>query len=203
MKNQREIIFVRHGETEMNRKNLYFGHLDPQLNSLGREQLKKSGISLGTMERDIDKIYCSPLKRCVESLELLNLSNKIDVVYENEFKEMNFGILEGKSYGEILEEYPEIAKEMEKNWKYFKIPKGESLQCLQERVVEKLEEIMEKYGENKILVVAHAGVIKVALSYYLYGNLDGYWKLKIDNGGISKIVRLEDGFTYIDYINRI
>ena len=62
---------------------------------------------------------------------------------------------------------------------------------------------MIKYENKKILIIAHAGVIKVILSYFLYGNVDGYWKLKVDNGSISKICKLEDGYVYLDYINRI
>ena len=61
--------------------------------------------------------------------------------------------------------------------------------------------IINQYRNKKILVVAHAGVIQALTSYYLFGNLDGYWKFKINNGSITKLHVMEDGYTYFEYIN--
>ena len=202
---QTEIILVRHGETDMNKNNLYFGHLDPSLNETGKKQLERSKCSLRKIENvdEISQIYCSPLKRCVESLDILEISKNIKINYDDEFKELNFGIFEGKTYKEICENYPEEVKRMKVKWRTFKVEGSESLEELEKRVVSKLEEIFEAKKGKKILLVAHAGVIKILLSHYLVGNVDLYWKLKIDNGAISKIVKLEDGFVYVDYVNRI
>jgi len=49
--------------------------------------------------------------------------------------------------------------------------------------------------------VAHAGVIQALISYYLFGNLDGYWKFRIDNGSMTKMHIMKDGYTYFEYIN--
>ena len=92
---------------------------------------------------------------------------------------------------------------MKAEWRTFKVEGAESLEELEKRVVAKLEEIFETKKGEKILVVAHAGVIKILLSHYLVGNVDLYWKLKIDNGAISKIIKLEDDFVFVDYVNRI
>ena len=202
---QTEIILVRHGETDMNKNNLYFGHLDPSLNETGKKQLERSKCSLRKIENvdEISQIYCSPLKRCVESLDILEISKNININYDDDFKELNFGIFEGKTYKEICENYPEEVKRMKVKWRTFKVEGSESLEELEKRVVSKLEEIFEAKKGKKILLVAHAGVIKILLSHYLVGNVDLYWKLKIDNGAISKIVKLEDGFVYVDYVNRI
>ena len=60
------------------------------------------------------------------------------------------------------------------------------------------------YWKNKkILIIAHAGVIQALTSYYLFGNLDGYWKFKIDNGSMTKLHIMHDGYTYFKYINLI
>ena len=202
---QTEIILVRHGETDMNKNNLYFGHLDPSLNETGKKQLERSKCSLRKIENvdEISQIYCSPLKRCVESLDILEISKNININYDDDFKELNFGIFVGKTYKEICENYPEEVKRMKVKWRTFKVEGSESLEELEKRVVSKLEEIFEAKKGKKILLVAHAGVIKILLSHYLVGNVDLYWKLKIDNGAISKIIKLEDDFVFVDYVNRI
>ena len=42
-----EILFIRHGETDHNKKHLYYGHLNPSLNTTGINQLKNTKKKLG------------------------------------------------------------------------------------------------------------------------------------------------------------
>ena len=77
----------------------------------------------------------------------------------------------------------------------------EEWQKQDKKIVKKINEIINQYRNKKILVVAHAGVIQALISYYLFGNLDGYWKFKINNGSITKLYVMEDGYTYFEYIN--
>ena len=197
-----EILFIRHGETDYNKKNLYYGHLNPSLNKNGINQLKNTKKKLEEMNERIDIVFSSDLKRCRESLGILELDENIEKYFSKELRELNFGNIEGKSYNEIGKEFPHYIDEMKNNWKCFKAEGGESLNDLQKRIVKKIDKIKEKYQNRKILIVAHAGVIQAVISYYLFNNLDGYWKFKLDNGSITKMVVTDDGFIYFDYINR-
>ena len=178
-----EILFIRHGETDCNKKRLYYGHLNPGLNENGLRQLKNT-------------------KRCKESLELLEVEKNIEKIFCERLRELNFGNIEGKTYTEIENEFPHYIDEMKNNWRYFKTDGGESLFDLQKRVVKKIDEIKENYKNKKILVMAHAGVIQSLISHYLFGNLDGYWKFRLDNGSITKMMVTDDNFIYFDYINK-
>ena len=117
-------------------------------------------------------------------------------------REINFGILEGKTYKEIEDENPHYIEQIENNWKYFKVKNGESVFELQNRIVKKIEEIIKNYQDKKILVVVHGGVIQSLISYYLTKNLDFYWNFKVDNGSITKMTVTKDNFVYFNYINR-
>ena len=44
-----EILFIRHGETDYNKKNLYYGYLNPGLNEIGTNQLKNTKKKLEEM----------------------------------------------------------------------------------------------------------------------------------------------------------
>ena len=198
-----EIIFIRHGETDFNRARLYFGHLDPDLNKTGVEQLRKTKILFEKREKMPDVVFSSDLKRCSQSMEILEIDEGIEKILSKEFREISFGIFEGKTYEEIKNEYPEETERMINDWRNFKADKGESLKDVMIRTVKKMDEIIEKYKNKKILIVAHAGVIQALISYYLFGNLDGYWKFKINNGSITKLHIMHDGYTYFEYINLI
>lgn len=197
-----EILFIRHGETDCNKKNLYYGHLNPGLNETGIWQLKNTRKKLEKLNEKIDIVFSSDLKRCRESLELLEIDKNIKTHFSEKLRELNFGTLEGKTYKEIERNFPRYVKEMQNNWRYFKAESGESLDDLQMRVSKKLNKIKTENQNKKILVVTHAGVIQSLISYYLFGNLDGYWQFKLDNGSITKMTVMEDGFVYFNYINK-
>jgi alpha-ribazole phosphatase len=196
-----EVIFIRHGETDFNRARLYFGHLDPDLNETGIEQLRKTKILFEKREKMPDVVFSSDLKRCSQSMEILEIDEEIEKILTEDLREINFGIFEGKTYEEIKSEYPEKVEKMINDWRNFKADRGESINEMMLRVAEKMNEIINQYRNKKILVVAHAGVIQALTSYYLFGNLDGYWKFKINNGSITKLHVMEDGYTYFEYIN--
>lgn len=197
-----EIVLIRHGQTPLNKDGMYFGHLDPSLNDTGIAQLTKTRDKLRGLEKeDYEVIYCSDLKRCKESLELLEIDKKIPVFYEKRLRELYFGECEGKMYDEIIQIYPELEEQLQINWKKVRFGGGENAFELEERVVDCLEEIFLKYKGKRVLLVAHAGVIKTILSYYLIGNPDLHWKFFIENGSISKVIRLDDGYTFFEYVN--
>ena len=172
-----EIIFIRHGETDFNRARLYFGHLDPDLNETGIEQLRKAKILFEKREKMPDVVFSSDLKRCSQSMEILQIDEETEKILTKDLREINFGIFEGKTYEEIKNKYPEKVEKMKNDWRNFKADKGESINEMMLRVTQALT------------------------SYYLFGNLDGYWKFKINNGSITKLHVMEDGYTYFEYIN--
>ena len=181
-----EVIFIRHGETDFNKAKLYFGHSDPDLNATGMEQLRNTRVLLEKREKTPDIVFSSDLKRCTQSMEILGIDKKVEKILTEELRELNFGIFEGK---------------MRNDWRNFKVDKGESINEMMLRTAKKMDEIISGHKDKKILVVAHAGVIQALISYYLFGNLDGYWKFRIDNGSMTKMHIMEDGYTYFEYIN--
>lgn len=197
-----EILFIRHGETNCNKKSLYYGYLNPGLNETGIQQLKNTKKKLKNLNEKIDIVFSSDLRRCRESLELLEIDKNIKQNFSKELRELNFGNIEGKTYKEIEKNFPHYIEEMKNNWRYFKSEGGESLNDLQQRVSKKLNKIKTKNQNKKILIVAHAGVIQSLISYYLFNNLDGYWQFKLDNGSITKMTIMDDGFVYFNYINK-
>ena len=182
-----EIIFVRHGQTDFNKQRLYFGHLDPKLNETGISQLKNTKKLLHKLEKNISKVYSSDLKRCVESMKLLEIDAEVEKILTEDLREMNFGVLEGKTFEEAKEEFPGFVENLKNNWKKLRFDGSESVEDLYFRVSDKLSKIAEES----------------LLSYYLFDSLDGYWKFKIDNGSISKLHITSDGFAYFEYVNRV
>jgi len=51
------------------------------------------------------------------------------------------------------------------------------------------------------LIVTHWGIICTVLSYYFSGNLDAYWKFKVNNCGIIIIEFDENNFPILAGFN--
>lgn len=184
-----KLILIRHGQTDMNKDQLYYGRLDVPINETGKEQAENTRKNLVEFEIDYDKIYSSPMKRAYETAEIVNYKN-LEIEKDNELREMDFGIFEGLSYKEIIKKYPEEMEKLKKDWKTYSYVTGENPFMLQKRALKFLEKI-DKNKNN--MVVTHWGIICTLLSFLFSSELEGYWKYQVKNGGIA-IIEFADGY---------
>ncbi|SHH22715.1 alpha-ribazole phosphatase [Caloranaerobacter azorensis DSM 13643] len=183
-----KLILVRHGETKANVDKLYSGWTDFPLTDRGKEQVKNL---LEILSREnIDVIYSSPLSRTLVTAEIISKHIGKKFYVNEKLKEMNFGIFEGKTYKEISKTYHlEWEKWISDNIKY-RIPNGESLIDMYNRVTQFIDELKDKDGT--FLLVTHAGVIRIAITYLLNLNIDEMWHFKILPGGLVEILYEND-----------
>lgn len=193
-----EIILVRHGQIDHNTDGRYCGWTNPGLNSIGRYQ----AIELKEKLKDepIEYIYTSDLMRCVETATIINEYHNIEICKDKKLREINFGIFEDKTYKEISRLYPNHRKNWIEQGIEFKMPEGENIDMMIERTIEVIDDI-KKSHHKKVLLVAHSGVIRGILSKFISGNIESYWKYKIDNCGITKI-EVTDSFTVLTCMNK-
>lgn len=94
---QREIVLVRHAETEWSRDGRHTGRTDVPLTQAGRAAARSLSCSLPA-ER-FDAVLVSPLARAVETCELCGLSQ--GSVQMEELAEWDYGEYEGLTSAEI------------------------------------------------------------------------------------------------------
>lgn len=190
-----ELYLVRHGETEWNKEGRYYGHKDVGLSEEGFRQAKNLGEYMKKVS--FDKVISSPLRRAVDTArELTNQS----VVTDQRLMEQNFGLFEGKTYKELMREFPKELKEWNENHEVYSLPEGESFLDVRSRVESFLKELPR--GKGKILIVAHKGTFGHMLAAMMNLPPSGYWNFVFEQGTYSK-VDLQDGFAILRTINRI
>lgn len=187
-----DIIFVRHGETRENKKGVY-GSLDTSLSQVGKKQILETKKQIEKLS--FENIYISPLKRTVETAEILGVEGNFD----ERIKEINFGLFQGKTYEEIKKLYPEETTYWTKDYINYKMPEGESLLDLYNRTVDFLNDRIEE--DKDILVVTHEGVIISALCW-IFDNIEHFYRFKVKNGGIT-VIAVENNYKYIKGINNM
>ncbi|MDO4515423.1 MAG: histidine phosphatase family protein, partial [Lachnospiraceae bacterium] len=90
-----ELVLIRHFPTPGNGKRQYIGSTDEELDQLRIPELLP-------VYPDVEQVVCSPMKRCIQTAELLYPGRKM-LVWD-EFREMDFGDYEGKTFEELKSE---------------------------------------------------------------------------------------------------
>ncbi len=155
-----KLNFIRHGMTAGNIFGLYIGTTDISLCDEGREQLEKMTQELEYPS--VHKVYTSPLKRCVQSAELIYPDRWTQVI--TELRECNFGIFEAKMFSELKND-PEYIKWMEDASQA--PPKGESALEVSRRADAAVDMILEDMMQqriNRAAVITHGGIIAMLLA---------------------------------------
>lgn len=164
-----KITFVRHGETESNRKKIVQGHIGGRLTKKGKLQARKLAKRLA--KEKFDFIYSSDLQRAKETAKEIKKYNKnTKIIYTRELRELNQGIFEGKSSEKMRQFFK--SKKLSPYWK----PKGgESLVELKSRLNKFLKKIYKKHKGKHILIIAHGGTNR-AIWYICHNQIPNFNK---------------------------
>lgn len=167
MEKERRIYLVRHGELyEEDNVHRCLGHTDVPLTKRGERQAEKTAEWF--QDKNIDRIYSSPLLRCVKTAEIIKKQKKtsgqdVEITTLEALRELDAGKWENLSFEEIREKYPEEYEARGRELGYYAPPDGESFYQAGIRFGKCLEEIRKEVKGN-ILIVAHAGVMRGYLS---------------------------------------
>jgi len=180
------LTLVRHGETEWNVLGKFQGCKDIDLSKEGilqAEYLKKR------FEDKFDYLYTSPLKRAMQTAEIITESCRIKPIIEPELREINFGLWEGLTLKEIEVNYPKefIA------WRNDEVDAlmcggDQSLRKATTRAKNAVLEIIKKRQGHNIIIVAHGGIIKAGLIGIFDWKMTMYHKMLLGNTSVSKIL---------------
>lgn len=139
-------LFIRHGQTDWNLKEMWQGWTDIPLNETGHAQAHNA-VSL-LSEKGISRIVSSPLIRAHKTAEIINEHLSVPLLIVDGLKECSLGVLEGTVKDKSL---------IGINWMYkTPIEKGEHLDEFKARIANTLHEILDP--EHITLIVAHGGV---------------------------------------------
>lgn len=196
---RKNIYLIRHGEIESAGEKRYIGIKDVNLSLNGINQAVKLRDFFSCVP--IDKIYCSELIRSVETAKIINENRNIQIFKDNQLREMNMGSWEGKTFKEIKAKFPDEFERRIKEIETFKPDGGESFKECSERVINAFIKITGESFEN-IIILAHAGVNRLIISYILDIPINNIFKFRQDYGCINKITIDESGYK-IDCINYI
>ena len=138
-----EITYFVHGTTVDNLAKKATGWLPGELSEKGIEQAKNLA---NVIKNDyFDVVFCSDLKRAVDSAKIDFNGRNIDIISDSRLRECNYGELDGKDSSLVVY----------KDHIYEKFENGESLIDVENRMKKFIMFLKEKYDNKKIAIVAH------------------------------------------------
>jgi len=174
------IDLLRHGETVAG--SCFLGSTDAGLNDVGWQQMR-----IAIKDKKYQCIISSPLKRCAEFSQQFSQRNNIPLVVETDLREMHFGDWEAKSVETIWKEQQELLSAFWEDPLNNTPPNGEKLIDFESRVKAAFNKIRNEYNEERILVVAHGGVIRQILATILSVPFKSSLQINIDYAGLSQL----------------
>ncbi len=156
----KHIYFIRHAETEGNKKNMLMGcRLDSPLSEVGLSQAQVLREKI--KDFPIECVYVSSNTRAQDTANLV-FGDRFQHIIQDELREQDFG----KMTGVLMSDIPEAANNLFFQDPYhFSHEEGESLADLQARIKNFMQEVIEKSPHSHIALVTHENVIKCALGY--------------------------------------
>jgi len=179
------IYLVRHGETEYNQRGLGLGRADVSLTPFGERQVKALGARLASAP--IDRIYTSPLARCVTTAAEVAGGRDIELERRDELIELDVGETEGLAFAQMREKYPEFLTA----WAgpegvSMPMPSGESLRDLEGRLIPFAQHLVKSPAET-VAVVSHNFVTRILLTHLLGLDISAFRSLNVDLASLTTV----------------
>lgn len=168
------IVFIRHGATAGNLERRYIGRTDEPLCDIGIKQ----AMELRTCNFPDKYVFVSPMKRTLQTAELIFPESEWTI--EEDFKETDFGIFEGKNATELLSD-KEYGKWLD-SMCMLPIPGGEKPAEFKHRCVKAFKRIIKALPfDADASFVVHGGVIMSVLEAFSDGDRK-FYDYHIKNG---------------------
>ena len=172
---------MRHGEPVGGRK--YRGQIDDPLSEKGWAQMQAAVGDAAPWTR----IVSSPLLRCRAFAEALAGRHELPLILDDRLREVGFGIWEGKSAAEIELEAPGTLARCKADPLHSRPLGAEPLAEFQARVAAGLDAIVTQQQDQHVLVVGHAGVVRMALAWALHIPLQHAYRIEVASASMTRL----------------
>ena len=171
----KNILLIRHGQSEWNKLNLFTGFKNIELSEQGIEEANKAGQNFKNLDIKFNIVFTSELKRAQETAKIILqnldqwdfLNHEGKIISNINLNERDYGDLTGLNKKETAEKFGEEQVHKWRRGYSDQPPNGESLEDVVRRVTKYFEEAIKpviQSDENKnILIAAHGNSLRALL----------------------------------------
>jgi len=175
------IDLIRHGEP-VGGSGRYRGQIDDPLSEKGWSQMREAVADHCPWQA----VVSSPLSRCAAFATELGQRHSLSVSFDERLMEIGFGEWEGKTKDEISAQNPQALQNFYKDPIGYCPPGAEALVDFEKRIAAAWQVLLQDYADKHVLVVVHAGVIRMLVRHVLAAPLESMFRIGVPNAGISR-----------------
>lgn len=172
---------MRHGEPVGGRK--YRGQVDDPLSEKGWVQMHDA---VGDA-RPWTQIVSSPLMRCRAFAEALADRLGVPLSFDARLMEVGFGEWEGKSAVEIEQGAPGTLERFKADPLNARPAGAEPLADFHARVAVALDDMLARHAGQHVLLIGHAGVIRMAFAWALHIPLAHAYRIEVATASFTRL----------------
>jgi ribonuclease H / adenosylcobalamin/alpha-ribazole phosphatase len=188
------LVLVRHGATVHTAAKRFSGGLassNPGLSDEGRAQVREVADWLAPLGAAIDAVVTSPVRRTVESAQILATRLELPLVEEPGFAEMEFGSWDGLTFAEVQARQPEEIEAWLGSLDVAPGGGGETFHEVEARVLAGLARVLERYAGRTVAVVSHVTPIKTLVAHAVDAPLTSLFRMELSTASVSVVSFLE------------
>lgn len=177
---------MRHGEPVGGRR--YRGQIDDPLSEKGWAQMHAAVGDAAPWTQ----LVSSPLARCRAFAEALAERHGLPLQFDDRLKEVGFGVWEGKSAADIEADAPGTLARFKADPIRARPAGAEPLADFHARVAAALDDVLAEHAGGHVLLVGHAGVMRMALAWALHVPLEHAYRIEVATASLTRL-RFESG----------
>jgi len=171
----KNILLIRHGQSEWNKLNLFTGFKNIELSEQGIDEANKAGQNFKNLNIKFDIVFTSELKRAQETAKIIlknldqwdHLYGEGKIITDIKLNERDYGDLTGLNKKETADKFGEEQVHKWRRGYSDQPPNGESLEDVVRRVKIYFEETInpaiQSADNNNILIAAHGNSLRALL----------------------------------------
>ena len=171
----KNILLIRHGQSEWNKLNLFTGFKNVELSEQGIEEANKAGQNFKKLNLKFDLVFTSELKRAQDTAKIIlenldqldDLNSKSKIIESFNLNERDYGDLTGLDKKETAEKFGDEQVHKWRRGYSDQPPNGESLEDVVNRVKTYFDsDILPSINNsvnNNILIAAHGNSLRALL----------------------------------------
>ena len=171
----KNILLIRHGQSEWNKLNLFTGFKNIELSDQGIEEADKAGQNFKNLNIKFDIVFTSELKRAQETAKIIlknldqwdHLYGEGRIITDIKLNERDYGDLTGLNKKETADKFGEEQVHKWRRGYSDQPPNGESLEDVVRRVKiyfeESIKPAIQSADNNNILIAAHGNSLRALL----------------------------------------
>ncbi|MFM2430363.1 MAG: hypothetical protein RLZZ511_1576 [Cyanobacteriota bacterium] len=178
-----QILLIRHAQSTGNVERRMQGHGDYPLSDRGRWQGERLADRLRAENWMPTAIYSSPLRRAQETTAILMQAFpalSLPIQSAPELAEYRNGILQGLTWAEARQQYPELCDRLETELDWLPVPGAETLLEARDRVDRFLQRLFATHQNgDRLWLISHSWIMQQLVSALL--GSDRAWGFAVAN----------------------